>query len=135
VLRKPLADATLLIIAIAIQRGAAGNHLHQSAVDLHAAAAGRHISGVWQSFVTSWRLARWRSSRVLGLVVVVTFLAGMAAFMLGAVTLTPTIAADILAPATSPWFAAFGLSVWQIGIFVIAALLTIMIDDEQQMRD
>jgi glycerophosphoryl diester phosphodiesterase len=88
---------------------------------------GATSAGVWQSFVTSWRLTRWRSLRVLGLVVFVTFLAGTAAFILGALTLTPTIATDILAPATSPWLAAFGLSVWQIGIFIIAALLTIMI--------
>jgi glycerophosphoryl diester phosphodiesterase len=83
--------------------------------------------GVWQAFVTSWRLTRWRSLRLLGLLFVVAFLAGLAAFILGAVTLTPTIATDRLAPATSPWLAAFGLSVWQIGIFVITALLTIMI--------
>jgi glycerophosphoryl diester phosphodiesterase len=83
--------------------------------------------GVWRAFVTSWRLTRWRSLRILGLVFVVTFLAGAAAFILGAVTLVPTIATDMLAPATSPWLAAFGLSVWQIGIFVITAMLTIMI--------
>ncbi|HEY6666727.1 MAG TPA: glycerophosphodiester phosphodiesterase [Propionibacteriaceae bacterium] len=83
--------------------------------------------GVWRAFVTSWRLTRWRSLRILGLVFVVTFLAGAAAFILGAVTLVPTIATDMLAPATSPWLAAFGLSVWQIGLFVITAMLTIMI--------
>jgi glycerophosphoryl diester phosphodiesterase len=88
---------------------------------------GTTTAGVWHAFVTSWRLTRWRSLRILGLVFVVTFLAGLAAFILGAATLTPTIATDILAPATSPWLAAFGLSVWQIGIFVITALLTIMI--------
>jgi glycerophosphoryl diester phosphodiesterase len=88
---------------------------------------GATSAGVWQSFGTSWRLTRWRSLRVLGLLVVVAFAAGLVAFILGAVTLLPTIATDILAPATSPWLAAFGLSVWQIGIFVITALLTIMI--------
>jgi glycerophosphoryl diester phosphodiesterase len=88
---------------------------------------GTTTAGVWHAFVTSWRLTRWRSLRILGLVFVVTFLAGLAAFILGAATLIPTIATDILAPATSPWLAAFGLSVWQIGIFVITALLTIMI--------
>jgi glycerophosphoryl diester phosphodiesterase len=88
---------------------------------------GTTTAGVWHAFVTSWRLTRWRSLRILGLVLVVTFLAGLAAFILGAATLIPTIATDILAPATSPWLAAFGLSVWQIGIFVITALLTIMI--------
>jgi glycerophosphoryl diester phosphodiesterase len=88
---------------------------------------GTTTAGVWQAFVTSWRLTRWRSLRLLGLLFVVTLLAGLAAFTLGAVTLTPTIATDILASATSPWLAAFGLSVWQIGMFVITALLTIMI--------
>ena len=88
---------------------------------------GTTTAGVWHAFVTSWRLTRWRSLRILGLIFIVTFLAGLAAFILGAVTLTPTIATDLLAPATSPWLAAFGLSVWQIGIFVITALLTIMI--------
>jgi glycerophosphoryl diester phosphodiesterase len=88
---------------------------------------GTTTAGVWRAFVTSWRLTRWRSLRILGLVFVVTFLAGLAAFILGAVTLIPTIATDKLAPAASPWLAAFGLSVWQIGIFVVTALLTIMI--------
>ncbi|HEX3205940.1 MAG TPA: glycerophosphodiester phosphodiesterase, partial [Propionibacteriaceae bacterium] len=46
---------------------------------------------------------------------------------LGAATLAPTIATDILAPASSPWLAAVGLSLFQIGVFVITALLTIMI--------
>jgi glycerophosphoryl diester phosphodiesterase len=64
---------------------------------------------------------------ILGLFVVVTFAAGFAIFVLGAATLAPTIATDILALASSPWLAAVGLSVFQIGVFVIAALLTITI--------
>jgi glycerophosphoryl diester phosphodiesterase len=88
---------------------------------------GTTSAGAWEAFVTSWRLTRWRSLRVLGLFVVVTFVAGLAAFVLGAATLAPTIATDILAPASSPWLAAVGLTVFQIGVFVIAALLTIMI--------
>ena len=88
---------------------------------------GTTSAGVWEAFVTSWRLTRWRSLRILGLFVVVTFAAGFAAFVLGAATLAPTIATDILAPASSPLLAAVGLSVFQIGVFVIAALLTIMI--------
>ena len=82
---------------------------------------------VWQAFATSWRLTRWRALRILGLLIVVTIPAGIAAILLGAATLAPTIATDLLAPATSPWLAAAGLSVWQIGMFVITALLTIMI--------
>ena len=82
---------------------------------------------VWEAFVTSWRLTRWRALRILGLLVVVFIPAGVATLLLGAAALAPTIATDSLAPATSPWLAAAGLSVWQIGTFVIAALLTIMI--------
>jgi glycerophosphoryl diester phosphodiesterase len=88
---------------------------------------GTTSAGVWEAFVTSWRLTRWRSLRVLGLFFVVTFAAGLAAFVLGAATLAPTIASDQLAPASSPWLAAVGLSIFQIGVFVITALLTIMI--------
>jgi glycerophosphoryl diester phosphodiesterase len=88
---------------------------------------GTTSAGVWQAFVTSWRLTRWRSLRIVGLLVVLSFTAGVAGLVLGAATLAPTIATDLLAPATSPWLAAVGLSVWQIGIFVITALLTIMI--------
>jgi glycerophosphoryl diester phosphodiesterase len=83
-------------------------------------------AGVWQAFVTSWRVTRWRALRVLGLLAVVSLVAGLAAFALGAATLAPTVATDLLASATSPWLAAVGLSVWQIGMFVITALLTIM---------
>jgi glycerophosphoryl diester phosphodiesterase len=82
---------------------------------------------VWEAFATSWRLTRWRALRILGLLVVVSIPAGVATLLLGAAALAPTIATDSLAPATSPWLAAAGLSVWQIGTFVIAALLTIMI--------
>ncbi|HKN43640.1 MAG TPA: glycerophosphoryl diester phosphodiesterase membrane domain-containing protein, partial [Propionibacteriaceae bacterium] len=88
---------------------------------------GTTTAGVWEAFVTSWRLTRWRSLRILGLLALVSFLAGLAALLLGAVTLAPTIATDLLAPVASPWLAAVGLSVWQIGVFVITALLTIMI--------
>ena len=87
---------------------------------------GTTTAGVWQAVVMSWRLTRWRALRILGVIFVIAFAAGLAAFILGAVTLIPTITTDILAPATSPWLAAFGLSVWQIGVFVLTALLTIM---------
>jgi glycerophosphoryl diester phosphodiesterase len=88
---------------------------------------GTTSAGVWAAFVTSWRLTRWRALRILGLLVVVTIPAGVAAVLLGLAAMAPTIATDRLAPATSPWLAAAGLSAWQIGTFVIAALLTIMI--------
>ena len=88
---------------------------------------GATTAGVWEAFVTSWRLTRWRSLRIVGLLIVVSIPAGLATFLLAALTITPTIATDLLEPAASAWMAAVGLSVWQIGIFVITALLTIMI--------
>jgi glycerophosphoryl diester phosphodiesterase len=88
---------------------------------------GTTTAGVWEAFVTSWRLTRWRSLRIVGLLIVVSIPAGLAIFLLAALTITPTIATDLLEPTASAWMAAVGLSVWQIGIFVITALLTIMI--------
>ncbi|HEY6684334.1 MAG TPA: glycerophosphoryl diester phosphodiesterase membrane domain-containing protein, partial [Propionibacteriaceae bacterium] len=59
---------------------------------------GTTSAGVWEAFVTSWRLTRWRSLRILGLLVVVTIPAGVAAVLLGVATMAPTIATDLLAP-------------------------------------
>jgi glycerophosphoryl diester phosphodiesterase len=87
---------------------------------------GTTTTGVWGAFVTSWRLTRWRSLRLLGMLIVVAIPAGLASIVLALVTLAPTIAADYFRPPAAPWTAAFGLSFWQIGIFVITALLTIM---------
>jgi glycerophosphoryl diester phosphodiesterase len=88
---------------------------------------GTTTAGVWEAFVTSWRLTRRRSLRIVGLLIVVSIPAGLAILLLAALTITPTIATDLLEPTASAWTAAVGLSVWQIGIFVITALLTIMI--------
>jgi glycerophosphoryl diester phosphodiesterase len=88
---------------------------------------GTTSAGVWEAFVTSWRLTRWRALRLVGLLVLLFLVAAAATFVLGVVTLAPTIATDLLAPSGSPWLAAVELSVWQIGTFVITALLTIMI--------
>jgi glycerophosphoryl diester phosphodiesterase len=88
---------------------------------------GTTSAGVWEAFVTSWRLTRWRALRVLGLLIVVSVPAGIASFALAALTIAPTIATDLLRPAASPWMAAVGFSAWQIGMFVITALLSIMI--------
>jgi glycerophosphoryl diester phosphodiesterase len=87
---------------------------------------GTTTAGVWEAFVTSWRLTRWRSLRLLGMLIVVAIPAVLASVVLALVTLAPTIAADYFRPPVAPWTAAFGLSFWQIGIFVITALLTIM---------
>ena len=88
---------------------------------------GTTSAGVWRAFVTSWRLTRWRSLRIVGLLIILVIPAGLVGVLLALVTLAPTIAADQVRPAASPFLAAFGLSVWQISIFVITALLTIMI--------
>jgi glycerophosphoryl diester phosphodiesterase len=88
---------------------------------------GTTSAGVWQAFVTSWRLTRWRSLRIVGLLIVVTMPAAVASFLLALLTIAPTIATDQLQPGASPWTAAVGLSAWQIGTFVITALFTIMI--------
>jgi len=88
---------------------------------------GTTSAGVWEAFVTSWRLTRWRSLRIVGLLIVAFIPAVLAIFALAAFTIAPTIATDLLQPVASPWTAAAGLSVWQIGVFVISALLTIMI--------
>lgn len=99
---------------------------------------GTTSAGVWEAFVTSWRLTRrWRPLRIIGLLIVVAIPAVLAGTLLALLTVAPTIAADLIRPARAPWTAAFGLSVWQIGIFVITALLTIMIVQSQTaiMRD
>jgi glycerophosphoryl diester phosphodiesterase len=88
---------------------------------------GTTSAGVWRAFVTSWRLTSWRSLRIVGLLIILVIPAGLVGVLLALVTLAPTIAADRVRPAASPLLAAFGLSVWQITIFVITALLTIMI--------
>ena len=88
---------------------------------------GTTSAGVWQAFVTSWRLTRWRSLRIVGLLIVVTIPTAVASFLLALLTIAPTIATDQLQPSVSPWTAAVGLSAWQIGTFVITALFTIMI--------
>ena len=88
--------------------------------------------------MTSWRLTRrWRSLRIISLLIVVAIPAVLAGTLLALLTLAPTIAADLIRPAAARWTAASGLSIWQIGIFVITALLTIMIVQSQTaiMRD
>jgi glycerophosphoryl diester phosphodiesterase len=82
---------------------------------------GTTSAGVWEAFVTSWRQTRRRSLRIVGLLIVVTIPAGVASFLLAALTIAPTIATDLLKPAASPWMAAVGFTVWQIGMFVITA--------------
>ena len=55
-----------------LQRGASGDHLPESPVDLHLPLLGTTTGRVGEAFVTSWRLTRWRSLRILGLVFVLT---------------------------------------------------------------
>lgn len=80
---------------------------------------GTTSAGVWEALVTSWRGTRRQSRRVVGLLLAVTIPAGVASFLLAALTIAPTIATDLLRPAASPWMAAvLGFTVWQIGRFV-----------------
>lgn len=81
---------------------------------------------VWRSMVASWRLTRWRSVRVFGLVALISIPATLVSLALALVTLAPTFATDAGAPAWSPLAAAAGLAVWQVGSFIITALLTVM---------
>ncbi|HKN42583.1 MAG TPA: glycerophosphoryl diester phosphodiesterase membrane domain-containing protein, partial [Propionibacteriaceae bacterium] len=57
---------------------------------------GTTTAGVWEAFATSWRLTRWRSLRIVGLLIVVSIPAGLAMFLLAALTISPTIATDLL---------------------------------------
>jgi glycerophosphoryl diester phosphodiesterase len=82
-------------------------------------------AGVWSSMVTSWRLTRWRSLRVLGVLALVGLMGlGVAGWLLLA-TMSPTVVSDILRPELSPVVATLGLTGWQIGAFVVTALATI----------
>ena len=83
--------------------------------------------GVWRAFVTSWRMTRWRTFRVIAMLVLIGVMTIFPALTLLAVAMVPTVVSDFNSPGVSPLMATFGLSVWQIGGFVLAALLTIML--------
>ena len=80
---------------------------------------------VWQAFVTSWRMTRWRTLRIIAMLVLIGFITIWPALLLLAAAMAPTVIADFNNPALAPIAATTGLSLWQIGGFVLAALLTI----------
>jgi glycerophosphoryl diester phosphodiesterase len=82
---------------------------------------------VWQSLVTSWRLTRWRAFRIVGMLIMLGLSALWFVVLLLVLSVVPTIITDISAPALSPAAATIGLSLWQIGGFILAALLTISV--------
>jgi glycerophosphoryl diester phosphodiesterase len=84
-------------------------------------------ASVWQSFVTSWRLTRWRSLRLLGLVVLSFMIAGLFIASLFITAVVPTILTDLSSRGLSPLMATVGLGLWQVGGFMITALLTVTI--------
>ena len=84
-------------------------------------------ASVWQSFVTSWRLTRWRSLRLLGMVVLAFIAAGMIIVSLFVISVGPTLITDFTNRGLSPVFATLGLGVWQLGTFVLTALITVTI--------
>lgn len=84
-------------------------------------------ASVWQAFVTSWRLTRWRTLRIVGLLLIFAVSLAIPVGVLFALTLVPTLLTDRLSPGASAVTAAIGLSVWQIGVFLITAQRTIFI--------
>ncbi len=82
---------------------------------------------VWQSFTTSWRLTRWRTVRLVLLIVLVTLPSTVALLIIGAMVTAPTLITDETAPDLSPIMAGVGLAVWQIGLFVVSSLAAVMV--------
>ena len=82
---------------------------------------------MWQAFVTSWRLTRWRSFRIVAMVILLFLMVLVPVALLFLVTLIPTVVTDLTRPDLSAASAAVGLAAWQIGVFLITAQRTILI--------
>ncbi len=82
---------------------------------------------VWQAFRTSWRLTRWRSLRIVGMLVAIAATALLPIAVLFALALIPTLITDRINPDASSVVAAIGLTIWQIGVFLVTAQRTILI--------
>ena len=82
---------------------------------------------VWQAFLTSWRLTRRRTLRMIGLLAAFAVTAAVPIAILFALTLLPTLIADRVSPGASSLVAAIGLTLWQIGAFLITAQRTILV--------
>jgi glycerophosphoryl diester phosphodiesterase len=84
-------------------------------------------ASVWQAFVTSWRLTRWRTIRIAGMLIVSALLVVVPAAILFGLTLLPTVITDRTNPGWSAGVAAAGRGIWQFGVFLITAQRTILI--------
>ena len=84
-------------------------------------------ASVWQSFVTSWRLTRWRTLRIVAMLILLAASVAIPVGMFAVMTVLPTVIADFTNPGFSPLAATVGLSLWQIGTFVAAAMLSILV--------
>ncbi len=84
-------------------------------------------AGVWRAFVTSWRLTRWRTLRIVAMLLSFAVSVILPVAVLFVLTLVPTLITDRLNPAASSVVAAIGLSIWQIGVFLITAQRTILV--------
>ncbi len=82
---------------------------------------------VWQAFVTSWRLTRWKSFHIVAMVILLFLMVLVPIALLFLVTLIPTVVTDLTRPDLSAASAAVGLAAWQIGVFLITAQRTILI--------
>jgi glycerophosphoryl diester phosphodiesterase len=82
---------------------------------------------VGQAFVTSWRLTRWRTLRLLGMLILLFLMVLLPVALLFGVTLLPTVVADFFLPGLSAVAAAVGLAAWQVGVFFITAQRTVLI--------
>ena len=59
-------------------------------------------ASVWRSFVTSWRMTRWRSLRILGMVIVLGLMAAMPFVVLFLLTIVPDDASPTSTTRTGP---------------------------------
>ena len=84
-------------------------------------------ASVWQSFVTSWRLTRWRTLRIVGMLILLAASVAIPVGLFAVMTVLPTVIADFTNPGYSPVAATVGLSLWQIGTFIAAAMLSILV--------
>jgi glycerophosphoryl diester phosphodiesterase len=82
---------------------------------------------VWQAFATSWRLTRWRTLPIVGMLAFMAVMVVIPVAILFAVTLVPTLVIDQVRPDLSAAAAAVGLGFWQVGVFLIAAQRTILV--------
>lgn len=87
-------------------------------------ALGEH--SVPAAIAASWRLTRWRSIRVVALLLGVAIPLSLALSTIGFVVVMPTVLSDVLAPDASVVMAAIGLGVFQVvAFFVVGVFLMV----------